>query len=104
MERVAREVFKQIGFGLGARAFLVGFTDNQDKAFPVGFEPEHDPLEAIDLSSVIADSRQRYEESDESRMVYGSRRHHERIHRDYLDSFRAETVRMHWPALRREPA
>lgn len=93
LERVARDVFEQIGFGLGARAFLVGFTDDPDQVFPVCFEPEHDPLAAVDLSSVVADARQRYEESDESRMMYGSRRHHERIHRGYLDSFRAEAVR-----------
>lgn len=26
LERVARDVFEQVGFGLGTRAFLVGFT------------------------------------------------------------------------------
>jgi predicted RNA methylase len=88
LERVARDVFEQIGFGLGARAFLVGFTEDADRVFPVCFEPEHDPLAAVDLSSVVAKARQRHEESDESRMVYGSSRHHERIHRGYLDSFR----------------
>lgn len=93
LERVARDVFEQIGFGLGARAFLVGFTDDANKVFPICFEPEHDPLAAVDLSSVVADAQRRYEESDESQMVYGSRRHHERIHRGYLDSFRAEAVR-----------
>lgn len=93
LERVARDVFEQIGFGLGARAFLVGFTDDPTNVFPVCFEPEHDPLAVIDLSSVVADAQQRYEESDESQMVYSSRRHHERIHRGYLDSFRAEAVR-----------
>jgi DisA bacterial checkpoint controller nucleotide-binding len=93
LERVARDVFEQIGFGLGARAFLVGFTDDANQVFPVCFEPEQDPLAAVDLSSVVADARKRYEESDESRMMYGSRRHHERIHRGYLDSFRAEAVR-----------
>jgi hypothetical protein len=93
LERVARDVFEQIGFGLGARAFLVGFTDDPDRTFPVCFEPEHDPLGAVDLSSVVALARERYEASDKSRMMYGSRRHHERIHRGYLDSFRAEAVR-----------
>ena len=28
LERVAHDLFEQIGFGLGARAFLVGFTDD----------------------------------------------------------------------------
>jgi hypothetical protein len=93
LERVARDVFEQIGFGLGARAFLVGFTDDPNKSFPVCFEPEHDPLAAVDLSSVVAEARQRYQESDESQMMFGSRRHHERNHRGYLDSFRAEAVR-----------
>lgn len=93
LEHVARDVFDQIGFGLGARAFLVGFTDDADRAFPVCFEPEHDPLAAVDLSSVVAHARRQYEESEESRIVYGSRRHHERIHRGYLDSFRAEAIR-----------
>ncbi|MFD7156458.1 DNA integrity scanning protein DisA nucleotide-binding domain protein [Kribbella sp. NPDC059898] len=93
LERVARNVFEQIGFGLGARAFLVGFTDNPEHAFPVCFEPEHDPLAAVDLSSVVADALQRYQESDESRMVYSSRRHQERIHLGLMDSFRAAAVR-----------
>lgn len=93
LERVARDVFEQIGFGLGARAFLVGFSDDPDRVFPVCFEPEHDPLGALDLSSVVALARQRYEESDESQMVFSSRLHHERIHRGYLDTFRAQALR-----------
>jgi hypothetical protein len=92
LEHAAREVFEQIGFGLGARAFLVGFTDDPERAFPVCFEPEHDPLAKVDLSSVVTQARERYEESDESRMRYGSRRHHERIHRGHLDRFRAEAL------------
>lgn len=35
LERVARDVFEQVGFGLGARAFLVGFTDDPERPFPV---------------------------------------------------------------------
>src|SRR3954470_22529461 len=91
-ERVARDVFEQIGFGLGARAFLVGFTDDPARVFPVFFELEHDPLAAVDLSSVVADAQKGYADSDESRMMYGSRRHHERNHRAFLDAFRAEAV------------
>jgi hypothetical protein len=93
IERVARSVFGQIGFALGARAFLIGFTDASDRQFPVCFEPEDDPLAAVDLSSVVADARRRYEESDESQMIYSSRRLHERRHRGLLDLFRAEAVR-----------
>jgi len=93
LERVARDVFEQIGFGLGARAFLIGFTDDPERAFPVCLEPEHDVLAAVDLSSVVAQARQRYEESDEARMHFGSRRHYERIHRGYVDSFRADALR-----------
>jgi hypothetical protein len=93
LERVAGDVFERIGLGLGARAFLVGFTDDAAQAFPVCFEPETDPLAAADLSSVVTDGRQRYEASDEARMWYGSRRHHERIHRGYQDSFRADALR-----------
>jgi hypothetical protein len=100
LERVVSDVFEQIGFGLGARAILVGFTDAPDRVFPVCFESEHDPLAAVDLSSVVAEAHQRYEESDESRRSYGSRRHHELIHRGYLDSYRAEAVR---DALARAP-
>ena len=93
LERVARDVFEQIGFGLGARAYLVGFTDDTNRVFPVCFEPEHDRLAAVDLSSVVAEAKKRYAESDESRMMYGSRRHHERNHRAFLDAFRADAVR-----------
>ncbi|GAA1719214.1 diadenylate cyclase [Kribbella yunnanensis] len=93
IERAAQAVFDQIGFGLGARAFLVGFTDDSNRQFPVCFEPEHDPLAAVDLSMVVADARRRYEESDESRMMDSSRRLHERRHRALMDSFRGEAVR-----------
>lgn len=86
-------MFEQIGFGLGARAFLVGFTDDPERPFPVCIEPEHDSLAAVDLSSVVADARRRYDQSDESQTMYGSRRHHERIHRGYLDACRAEALR-----------
>lgn len=93
VERVAGDVFERIGLGLGARVLLVGFTDDAAQPFPVCFEPENDPLAAADLSSVAADARQRYEASDEARIMYGSRRHHERIHRGYRDSFRADALR-----------
>lgn len=93
LEHVARDVFQQVGLGLGARAFLVGFTDDAGRPFPVCFEPEHDDMATVDLSSVATRAWQRYEESDESRTKFGSPRHHERIHRGYLDSFRAEAVR-----------
>lgn len=93
LERVTRHVFEQVGFGLGARAFLVGFTEATDQTFPVCFEPEYDPLAAVDLSLAVSESHQRYNASDESRMIYGSRRHHDRIHRANLDSFRAYAVR-----------
>lgn len=92
LERAARGVFEQVGFGLGARAFLVGFTDDADREHPICFEPEHDGLAAIDLSSVRAEATRRYDESEESRFFYSSGRHHERIHRALLDSFRAEAL------------
>ena len=93
LERATRDVFEQIGFGLGARTFLVGFTDDPDRPFPICFEPEHDPLASVDLSSVVAEAHQRYADSDESRTMFGSRRHHERIHRGYIDTFRGDAIR-----------
>jgi hypothetical protein len=93
LERAARGAFEQIGLGLGTRAFLVGFTDVPGNAFPECFEPEHDPLAEVDLSAAVVEARRRYEESDKSRTMYGSRRHHEAIHRGYLDAFRAEVIR-----------
>ena len=82
MERVARDVFEQIGFGLGARAFLVGFTDDPDQAFPVCFEPEHDPLAAAyellrlepgcDLTALEAAYQARLSELDPAPHAAGS--------------------------------
>ena len=93
LERATRDVFEQVGFGIGARAFLIGFTDDPDRPFPVCFEPEHDALASVDLSSVVAEAHQRYANSDESRTMFGSRRHHERIHRGYIDTFRGDAIR-----------
>jgi len=93
LERTTRNLFEQVGFGLGARAFLVGFTDDADRPFPVCFEPEHDPMATVDLSGAVAQARARYEEDPESKMIISSGRHHERFHRTLLDSHRAEAVR-----------
>ena len=93
LERATRDVFEQIGFGLGARAFLVGFTDDPDRPFPSPSSPEHDALASVDLSSVVAEAHQRYADSDESRTMFGSRRHYERIHRGYLDTCRSDAIR-----------
>src|ERR1035437_1188227 len=93
LERVARDLFEQIGFGLGARAFLVGFTDDDQQRFPVCFEPEQDPLGVVDLLGVVARGGQLYDESEESKYFYSSGRHHERIHRGLRETFRAEALR-----------
>ncbi len=93
LENVTRDVFEQIGFGLGARAFLIGFTEAEDRPFPICFEPEWDPLAAVDLSGSMAEAQKRYKASDEARMIYSSVRHHEQIHREHVDQFRAEVIR-----------
>jgi hypothetical protein len=100
LESVTNDVFRRIGLCLGARAFLVGFTDDPAQEFPVCFEPETEPLAAVDLASVVTDGRRRYETSDEARRFYGSRRHHERLHRGHQDSFRGDALR---DALTRSP-
>jgi hypothetical protein len=78
LERVALDVFEHIGFGLGARAYLVGFTEDTSQRFPVCFEPEHDALATADLSAVTGRARQLYDNSPESSMFYSSQRHHKR--------------------------
>lgn len=93
LERATRHVFEEIGFGLGARAFLVGFTDDPERPFPVCFEPEDDPMAAVDLSGVIAQTRANYEADPESQMLMTSARHRERFHRSLFDSHRAEALR-----------
>ncbi|MDR7254169.1 hypothetical protein J2X46_003162 [Nocardioides sp. BE266] len=93
LERATRRVFDDIGFGLGARAFLVGFTDDPDRPFSVCFEPEEDPMAAVDLSDVVAQARTGYAEDPESRMLMSSARHRERFHRSLFDSHRAEALR-----------
>jgi len=93
LERTTRNLFEQIGFGLGARAFLVGFTDDTARPFPVCFEPENDPMATVDLSYAVAQTQALYDEDPESKMFISSRRHHERFHRTLLDSHRAEAVR-----------
>jgi hypothetical protein len=88
-----RSLFEQIGFGIGARAYLVGFTEDSSRAFPVCIEPEQDPMATVDLSGVVAEARRAYSEDAESSMIVTSGRHHERFHRSLLDSHRAEAVR-----------
>lgn len=93
LERTTRDLFEQIGFGLGARAFLVGFTDESSRRFPVCFEPEHDPMAAVDLSDVAALAEERYAQDPESQIVISNSRQSERFHRSLRDSHRAEMVR-----------
>lgn len=92
LERVARDAFAEIGLDLAARALLVGFTEDADDGSPVWLEQEGRSLTADPLSSVAAEARRRYQES-ESRGATGSRRDHELIDRGFLDSHRAEALR-----------
>lgn len=93
LERATRDVFEQIGFGLGARAYLVGFTDDESKAYPVCFEPEHDPLAAVDLSDVGRRGQELYEQHPDAQMIITSERHHRGFHDSLRDTTRAEALR-----------
>lgn len=93
LERAARDVFEQIGFGLGARAYLIGFADAEDLAFPVCFEPETDALTGVDLSGVQERSAVLYEENPESQFFITSPRHHEARHRGLKDAMRAQALK-----------
>lgn len=94
-ELAARSTFEQIGFGVGPRAFLVGFDPDPNPArrHPVCFESELDALAAVDLSGVTAEAQARYEASGESKAIYGSRLHGERAQRGYRDGFRRTVLR-----------
>ncbi|RYB94431.1 hypothetical protein EUA93_08800 [Nocardioides oleivorans] len=92
LELAASQIFEQIGFGLGVRAFLVGFTDDPGQRHPICFESELDELAKVDLSHVPADARTRYADNAGSTTIITSGRHHDRYHRGLLDSMRAEAV------------
>ncbi len=94
-ELAVRSTFEQIGFGVGPRAFLVGFDPDPDSArrHPVCFESELDPMAAVDLSGVAAEARARYEASDVSKTIYGSQLHGERAQQGYRDGFRIAVLR-----------
>lgn len=93
LERVANNVFAQVGFGLGARAYLIGFTEDADAPFPVCVEPETDPLADIDLSGVTDRGLRLYEHNPESDYIITSTRHHNRYHRQLADAMRAQALR-----------
>lgn len=93
MERAARDVFEQIGFGLGARAYLVGFAGEEELPFEVCFEPETDALSGVDLSGVQERGEVLYEENPESKFIISSARHHEARHRGLRDAMRAQALK-----------
>lgn len=93
LERVTNNVFEQIGFGLGARSYLIGFTDDDAAPFPICFEPETDPLAEVDLTDVERCGREAYANSQWSRFVIGSPRHHARFHADLLNRCRGDAIR-----------
>ena len=93
MERAARDVFEQIGFGLGARAYLIGFAGDEDLPFRVCFEPETDVLSAVDLSRVQERGEVLYEENPESQLIITSARHHEARQRGLRDAMRAQALK-----------
>ncbi|MDP2288074.1 MAG: diadenylate cyclase [Actinomycetota bacterium] len=86
-------MFEQIGFGLGARAYLVGFTANADAPFPICFEPETDALAAVELSLVDRVGQERYEANPWSDFRISSPRHHDQMHRYLLNRMRGEVIR-----------
>lgn len=93
LELAAKSAFEQIGFGLGARAYLVGFTADADAPFPICFEPETDVLAAVDLSHVDRVGQERYDAEPWSSFRISSSRHHNQMHRNLLNRMRGEVIR-----------
>lgn len=92
LEHAAKSSFEQIGFGLGARAYLVGFTTDVDAPFPICFEPETDVLAAVDLSHVDRVGQERYDANPWSSFRISSSRHHNQMHRNLLNRMRGEVI------------
>lgn len=93
LEHAAKSSFEQIGFGLGARAYLVGFTADPDAPFPICFEPETDVLAAVNLSHVDRVGQERYDANPWSSFSISSSRHHNQMHRNLLSRMRGEVIR-----------
>ena len=93
LEHSTRDVFNQIGFGLGARAYLVGFANDASTRFPTCFEPETDPLASVDLADVVQLAEKRYAAHPERQIIITSGLHHDRFHRYLRDKMRAEVLR-----------
>ncbi|MDI1288847.1 MAG: diadenylate cyclase [bacterium] len=93
LETASARCFEQIGFGLGVRAYLVGFAELDGKEHPICFEPEKDPLATVDLSHVVEEGGRLYDENPLSQHFFSSGRHHERIHDHLADSMRGLALR-----------
>lgn len=98
LERVTADVFKQIGFGLGPRAYLVGFTDNPDAAFPICVEPETEQIANADLTGIVAAAEHAYENHPDANTIITSVRHHDRFHRSLHDKMRAQALKQAFEA------
>ncbi len=94
LERAARDVFQQIGFGIGARAYLVGFTGDTARTYPICVEPENEPIADIDLSAVVSHGARLYDEHPDSELIISSGRHHKRHHDSLRDWARGEALRV----------
>jgi hypothetical protein len=94
LERVARDVFAQIGFGIGARAYLIGFTSDKSRSHAICVEPESEAIANIDLTGVVSHGAKLYEEHPDSNMFITSPRHHERHHSSLQDWARGEALRL----------
>lgn len=94
LERVARDVFEQIGFGIGARAYLIGFTSDASRQHAICVEPENEAIANIDLTGVVSHGTRLYEEHPDSELFITSARHHERHHNSLRDWARGEALRL----------
>lgn len=93
LERTTAQLFRSIGFGVGPRVFLVGFTDDESRPFPICFEPENDPLAGVDLTIVNRRAAERYKSDPATELFITSSRHHTRYHADLRDKARAAALR-----------
>lgn len=93
IEHTAQQVFDKVGFGLGPRAYLVGFAVHDDLPHRVCFEPESDELAHIDLEQVFARANEIFESDPESRIFHSYGPLHERRQRQLRDHSRARALR-----------
>ncbi|MFL4480523.1 diadenylate cyclase [Paeniglutamicibacter sp. ORCA_105] len=92
LERTAQQVFAKVGFGVGPRAYLVGFAVRDDLPHSVCFEPQSEELALLDLVQILTRSDEIFENDPESRIFHSHAPLHDRRQRHLRDASRARAL------------